>query len=202
MNLDLNEELLEPDASETDTSEFEIPSPLTPWEDNVTLTDTSLQAFHAENSAENDADDTSWNNHGVVHVRLVCAQRLPCPVGSSVCASVSLPPYKGRVKTRRKNAFLVSLDHGVCIQWNNPLDDENDFNYNENDDDGLCSMVNGWSSQDSPIPYIKIDLLFSPLGMGLFDFTMATVELPCEALLRNPGTWRERWVQMEIPSNM
>jgi hypothetical protein len=192
MNLDLNEELIEPDASETDTTEFEILSPLTPWDD---VADTSLKGF----DVDPDHDDTSYNSHGVVHVRMVCAQRLPCPVGSSVCASVALPPYKGRVKTRRKNAFLVSLEHGVCVQWTNPLDGND---YSTDDDDGLCSMVNGWSSKDSPVPSIRIDLMFSPLGMGLFDFTMATVELSCVVLLKNAGVWRERWVQMDIPSTM
>ncbi|KAG7364259.1 hypothetical protein IV203_037461 [Nitzschia inconspicua] len=202
MNFDLNEELLEPaDTSETDTSDFEVPNPLTPWED----VDEGVHAADVSNTANGNQirDASAWNTHGVVHVRLLCAQRLPCPVGSSVCASVSLPPYKGRVKSKRKNAFLVSLDHGVCVQWNQPstyqegLHDNHDY-----DDDGLCSMVNGWSSNDSPVPAIKIDLMFSPLGMGLFDFTMATAQLSSSVLLKNPGAWRERWIQMDIPSTL
>jgi hypothetical protein len=105
------------------------------------------------------------------------------------------------VKSKRKNAFLVSLEHGVCVKWKQHKNNNNN-NGGINDDDGLCSMVNGWSSKDSPIPSIKIDLLFSPLGMGLLDFTMATVELSSAILLRNPGAWRERWCQLEIPSSM
>lgn len=197
MNLDLNEELVEPaDASENDTSDFEVRTPLTPWEDLD-------EGIHHDDHDFQLRDASAWNTHGVIHVRLLCAQRLPCPVGSSVCASVSLPPYKGRVKSKRKNAFLVSLDHGVCVQWSQPQIDNDDLHDpHDYEDDGLCSMVNGWSDSDSPIPSIKIDLMFSPLGMGLFDFTMSTVELSCAVLLKAPGEWRERWIQMEIPSTL
>jgi hypothetical protein len=205
MNLDLNEELVEPaDTGVTDTSDFDVPTRQTPWEDldeGIHIVDVSARNT---DSSDNFSDSFTWNTHGVVHVRLLRAQRLPCPVGSSVCASMSLPPYKGRVKSRRKTAFLVSLDHGVCVEWNHPkdLDDQNVDNEKNGNDDGLCSMVNGWSSKDSPVPSIKIDLMFSPLGMGLFDFTMATVDLSCAVLFKNAGIWRERWVQMEIPSTL
>jgi C2 domain len=208
MNFDLNEELLEPrDSSETDNSDFQVPTQLTPWEDvdeGIHLvSDDPYTSVTVKNNNHNaiSGDAAAFNTHGVVHVRLLCAQRLPCPVGSSVCASVSLPPYKGRVKSKRKNAFLVSLDHGVCVQWNQIPKDHGNF-IDQDDDDGLCSMVNGWSSKDSPVPSIRIDLMFSPLGMGLFDFTMATVELSCAVLLKNAGVWRERWLQMEIPSTL
>ncbi len=116
--------------------------------------------------------------------------RLPCPVGSSVVGASSLPPFSGRVKTTRKSAFLSTFQHGVCVKWN-PETDE-----------GLCSMVNSWNNIDSPVPSIKIALLFSPLGMGLLDFTMCSIVLSCQVLLKSPGTWRSRWCQADMPDSM
>jgi len=113
---------------------------------------------------------------------------LPCPVGSSVVCSASLPPYSGRVKTTRKPAFLSTYEHGVCVKWDR--------------DDGLCSMVNSWNSVESPVPSIQIALMFSPLGMGLLDFTMCSVTLSCEVLMKAPGQWKMQWCQMSLPSSM
>lgn len=193
--------------------------PLKPWDD--------------EDAEQNFGP--SWNSHGVVHVRLLRAKHLPCPVGSSVCAVVSLPPYKGRVRTKRKSAFSPSLDDGVCVQWGkdskmrdgeqqqqqlhdnddfvdndgeNPDDDDGlveimDSDHDDDDDeDGLCSMVNGWSSDDSPVPSIQIDLMFSPLGLALFDFTMASIELSCAILMKNSGLWRTRWCTLNVPESL
>ena len=125
--------------------------------------------------------EPSMNCYGVVHVRVLRAQRLPCPVGSTVYAIVSLPPWQGRVKTERTSAFLPSLQHGVCVRWDQP------------NDGGLVSMINAWSSDDSPVPSIKIDLMFSPLGMGVFEFSMCVLTLSCEVLMQSPGIWREQW---------
>ena len=114
--------------------------------------------------------------------------RLPCPVGSSVVGAASLPPYSGKVKTTRKPAFLSTYEHGVCVKWDH--------------DDGLCSMVNSWNSFESPVPSIQIALMFSPLGMGLLDFTMCSLKLSCEVLMKAPGTWKSQWCQMSLPSSM
>ena len=161
MNLDLTREL-EP-APVNESLNFKFASPLPPWED------------YDEDSKEE--FDNALNCYGVVYLRLLRAQRLPCPVGSSVCAVVSLPPWKGRVRTHRTSAFLSSLDHGVCVQWN--------------EEGGFCSMVHAWHSEESPIPKIKVDLMFSPLGMGLFDFTMCSLELNVQVLMKQPGIWKE-----------
>lgn len=181
MNLDLTREL-EPD-SENDDAEFKIASPLTSWDDDD----------DDDNDKHIDATrpfDRSLNRYGAVYVRLLRAQRLPCPVGSSVVAATSLPPFSGRVKTIRKVAFLSTYEHGVCVKWD------------QEKDEGLCSMVNSWNNQDSPIPSIKISLLFSPLGMGWFDFTMCTVLLSCKLLLKSPGIWKSQWCQADLPDSM
>jgi hypothetical protein len=152
---------------QNDDANFKTPAPLPQWDDGKPF-------------------DVSLNCLGVVHVRLIAAQRLPCPVGSSVCCSVSLPPWRGRVRTQRTEAFLSSFDHGVCVSW--------DRTSNE----GVCSMVNAWNSEESPVPDIKVDLMFSPLGIGLLDFTMSTVVLPCQVLMKSPLRWRRQWCQAEM----
>lgn len=119
---------------------------------------------------------------------LVFFLRLPCPVGSSVVAAASLPPYSGRVKTTRKSAYLSTYEHGVCVKWG--------------PDERVCSMVNAWNNEESPIPTIHIALMFSPLGMGLLDFTMCSVELSCRSLMTAPGSWKSQWCQMILPDNM
>lgn len=180
MNLDLTREL-EPD-SENDDAEFKIAFPLTSWDEDDDKDDGHNEAAKPF--------DRSLNRYGAVYVRLLRAQRLPCPVGSSVVAATSLPPFSGRVKTIRKVSFLSTYEHGVCVKWD------------QEKDEGLCSMVNSWNNQDSPIPSIKIALLFSPLGMGWFDFTMCTVLLSCKVLLKTPGVWKSQWCQADLPDSM
>ncbi|KAL3940120.1 MAG: hypothetical protein SGBAC_005281, partial [Bacillariaceae sp.] len=156
---------------------FQTPVPLPRW-NHVGAND--------KNSAEKGSDlDKSWNCFGVVHVHLLSAQRLPCPVGSSVSATVSLLPWRGKVRTSHTVAFSITVEHGVCVAWD-PTDNQ-----------GVCSMVHAWNSEDSPVPDIKIDLNFSPLGFGFFEFKMASLTLPCEVLLKSPYKWKRQWCQTE-----
>jgi hypothetical protein len=147
-----------------DFSDFYYPSPLPVW-----------------NDLGNTHFDQSMNCFGVVHVRILRAQRLPCPVGSSVYSVVSLPPWQGRVRTERTLAFMASTEHGVCIRWD------------QLSDTGLVSMVNAWNSEESPVPSIKVDLMFSPLGMGILEFSMCTLNLDCKVLMQSPGKWQTQW---------
>lgn len=152
-------------------SELQVPEPLPKW-------DNDRKRF-----------DMSMNCLGVVYVRLIAAQRLPCPVGSSVCASVSLLPWQGKVKTERVLAFLPSsssFDHGVCVTWD------------QFSDQGICSMVNAWSSDDSPVPSIRLDLSFSPLGIGIFEFTMCTLDVDCMVIMKTPNIWKRQWFQAKM----
>ena len=158
-------------GSQHDVSDFEVPLPLKDWDDN----DPHAKPF----------DKHLMNCHGIFHVRVLRALRLPCPVGSSVCAAMSLPPWSGRVRTDRVAAFSSTLAHGVCVRWDQQTSDTA----------GLCSMVNAWSSDESPVPSIKIELMFSPLGIGLFEVSMCTLNLGCEVLMQSPDTWKSEWCQ-------
>ena len=203
-----------------DDDDFNISTPFVDWDDESDsgeCDDDGRSTFPVHSSSVDDC-----NAHGVIHVRILRARNLPCPVGSSVGVSVSLPPYKGKIKSTRTKA--IALDQGVCVEWererriikpcksnnnsNNDdsqyfeSDDDDDDNYDDNDNDkNLLSMVNGWSGPNSPVPSIRIDVTFSPLGLGLFDFTMASVELSTTVLMRRPGVWRKRWCAMEVSSS-
>lgn len=79
--------------------------------------------------------DPAMNRRGVVQIRLHRAQRLPCPVGKSVRASISLPPWRGKVTTKfvvsyagpegvdlnetgeEDTSSFVDVGAGVCVRW-------------------------------------------------------------------------------------
>jgi hypothetical protein len=119
----------------------------------------------------------SMNCPGVVHVRLLRAQRLPCPVGSSVQAILSLPPWKGRIRLPKVKSFAGSRRSGVCTDWS--------------DDDDPVSMVHAYSSAESPVPSIRVRIVFATLGM--FEFGMCSLEISCERLLREPMKSLVQW---------
>lgn len=214
-----------------DHDDFEVTNPLVSWDDDSGCCNMDLDIG---NGRKGDYDGsltlsastttaTECNAHGVVHIRLLRARNLPCPVGSSVGATISLPPYKGKVKSTRTKAFLgTSFDHGVCAMWGRERKQPNNkYNYNDDDDDdsvfddgedlenenddddddNLLSMVNAWNGPNSPVPSIKIDLTFSPLGLGIFDFTMASIELSSAVLLNRARVWRTRWCPMKLSSS-
>ena len=147
--------------------------------------------------------DPTWNRYGVVQVRVLAAQRLPCPLGSSVQVALSLLPWKGKVRTLSTTSFRGpndnndnnNSDNGVCALWNNTtgLDDEETDN---DDDEPGCFMVHSYNNEETPIPTIRLDVVFLPLQM--LEFVMASVELTAEPLLRHPGQWKRQWCQATL----
>lgn len=202
-------------------------------------------------------DNTSTHKNclGVVHVRLLRAQRLPCPVHSQVQAIVHLHPWKGKVRIagRRAVPFLAAATssgggggggdseyqnhasnndddddskddnndeekrndeqfHGVCVEWDDDTssivhnnnnnnadnvdlvdDEEMDPTNASSDPAATASMVHAYSDQDSPIPVIQIDLTFTTPILALLEFTMCSLQVPCDVLLQNPNVWRRQW---------
>jgi len=140
----------------------------------------SLTSYWTE-GGEDMPFDPSMNCHGTFHVRILRAQRLPCPVGSTVQAVVSLKPWKGRVRTAKTGAFYGPSDnHGVCANW-------------EDNECSALTMVHAYSSDESPVPSIEVDLTFSPISMGRLGFSMGSVSLNCESLLMNPNQTKRKW---------
>ena len=123
----------------------------------------------------------SMNCLGVVHVRALAAQRLPCPVGSTVQMAVSLLPWNGKV---RGEPAVTFRQNSVCVKWDAL-----------NEATG-CSMVHSWNSHDTPVPTIKMELLFKP--MRVLEFTMCSLDLSCEPLLAQPGVWKKQWCQTTL----
>ena len=149
-----------------DLLDFTVPFPIQDW------SPPQMQPF-----------DNSFNRLGVVHVRILAAQRLPCPVGSSVQAIVALSPWKGRVRSERSTTFGAPMEHGVSARWDQLSEASG------------CAMVHAWNSSETPVPSIKLDLMFNPIK--LLEFSMASLTLSCEPLMREPGQWKKQWCQAE-----
>ncbi|GKY94104.1 hypothetical protein MPSEU_000376800 [Mayamaea pseudoterrestris] len=117
------------------------------------------------------AFESQMNKRGIFHVRVLRAQRLSCPVGSQVHAIVSLNPWKGKVRTENATAFShSSSQRGVCVQWS--------------DDVASIPVIHAYSSSDSPVPTLQVDIVFNPLG--LFDVNLCSIEAACHGLLCIP----------------
>jgi hypothetical protein len=126
--------------------------------------------------------DKNRNRHGMVNLRLLRARKLSCSTGSFIQGTISLQPWKGKVRTKSTKTFSSSKGgHGVCAVW-------------DDSEENRVSMVHAYSSDESPTPTIEIDLTVSPLGMGLLGFGMGTLSLSCEDLLMNPYRVCRYWL--------
>jgi hypothetical protein len=120
--------------------------------------------------------ERSMNKSGVFHVRLLRAQRLSCSVGSKVQGIVALKPWKGKVRTSKTVAFS-DQKYGVCAKW---------------DEDEVPVLVcHAYTSEESPVPSIHVDVVCNPLGV--FDFTLASVTVDCHELLCQPLSPKTQW---------
>jgi hypothetical protein len=132
------------------------------------------------------------NCYGAFHLRVLRAQRLPCPIGSTVQAVVSLLPWKGRARTGSRTTFLLeqedsAVDHGVCASWDD----------NEAYTAAALSLVHAYASEATPIPTLHIQLMLRPLK--LLEFAMCSLTLPCDALMKRPSERIRQWFLAEMP---
>jgi len=154
--------------------------------------------------------DPKYNRYGIVHVKLLRAQRLPCTSGASVNASLSLPPWKGRIRVSSRMAAEGPLGAGVCVRWDRPLNstlngDSNHVDATSKDggspppSPGFLeepvshSMVHAYNNEDTPIPRISLELSTPTFG-GVIEKYVCSTSLPCYGLLRNPGMWFRQWL--------
>lgn len=126
------------------------------------------------------------NCYGAFHIRLLRAQRLPCPGGSTVRANVSLLPWKGKARTNGITTFLLDHehaldDHGVCAQW---------------EDSHTVSLVHAYASEATPLPTLKMELT---CPMALLEFSICSLSLPCDILMKRPGSWTRQWFVTSVP---
>lgn len=173
----------------TDIEDFAIPS-------------TNSVTFHNDHPW-----DPSFNCYGVVHVRLLRAQRLPCGNGISVYATLSLPPWKGKIRVPGRIAVDLSEAAGVCIRWDKPWsrnggdglnrqgnvkDEASPLEADGGEDSCFHSMVHAYNNEETPVPSILLELSVSTLG-GVFERVLCSVSIPCDNLMKDPSTWSRRW---------
>ena len=146
--------------------------------------------------------DPSLNRYGFFHVRLLRAQRLPCACGSSINASISLKPWKGRVVIPTFITANGPEGAGVCLRWDKPLQQKQRRGLGSKDgskdgesrDVDPCShsMVHAYNNEETPIPTILLELTLSSMG-GVFDRFLCSVSIPCQDLMTNPRSWTHKW---------
>lgn len=171
--------------------------------------------------------DSDFNCHGVVHVRFCKAYNLPCSENTLIQPILSLPPWKGCIRTERAVA-THSSKRGIYVKWNqcqHAEDDESgdlsdlsvalgnfgtEFNIVDDDHD-LISIKEGDASMKSSSQYYPmvhdynnedtpIPFVFLELmSISLFETTIASVKISCRTIMKNPGKIHRRWFVMSLP---
>ncbi len=159
--------------------------------------------------------DPSFNCHGIVHVKLLRIQHLPVNAGNTVEAIISLPPWKGRIRSQKVTSYVGPSMAGICARWDyKDSDNENDdlhmspstetFSQSKiellSDEQSIVreksgvechSMVHTYNNEETPIPHISIEIKYSTLQM--FKRDICSFTLSCEPLMRQPNEFRRRW---------
>ena len=227
----VNPDIVEADLNDTsrddyldsEYEDYEVHIPLQPWDAplvNVGEDSHDGGAFAEISSFSSPLPswDPAMNCRGVVQIRLLRAQRLPCSAGRSVRANITLPPWKGKVATEWTKAYLGpegipaddDVDHGfrdvgagVCARWDeedivepNKGDTGDEFDEVSSDAQNAAAatynMVHHYNDTDTPVPEISIEL--TSTSMLGFESTMSvSVPLSVGVLMREPGMWRRRW---------
>jgi hypothetical protein len=153
--------------------------------------------------------DPSFNCYGFFHVRLLRAQRLPCPSGSSINATISLQPWKGCIRVPSHSTIDGPEGAGVCLRWDKRYDpkrgggardrvvvasssESKAYGDSTELDQYSHSMVHAYNNVDTPVPTIVVELTITSLG-GVFDRHLCSITVPCHDLMRNPRSWRHKW---------
>ena len=155
----------------------------------------------------------SMNCHGVVHVKLLRVQHLPCSEDSSLQATFSLLPWKGRIRSEKVVTYLGPSSAGVCARWDKSSKEKKDHGaekgeeaepWMDNDQRGeedkiaCISMVHTYNSEDTPVPNILIELKDLAL---MFELDVCSLTLSCEQLMSQPGEFLRRWCSVKEASN-
>eukprot|EP00986_Skeletonema_menzelii_P013217 scaffold7559_cov137-Skeletonema_menzelii.AAC.1 len=159
--------------------------------------------FPSSSIIQDDRDlDPSLNCYGIVHVRLLRAQRLPCDAHATIHATLSLPPWKGRIRIPPRAAKRGPTGAGICSRWDKPIDkkedgvavEEGESPPSANDADDSCTfhMVHAYNNEDTPVPTVALELSVAKLG-GVFEKFLCSISLPCHGLMRSPGSWARNW---------
>lgn len=141
---------------------------------------------------------SSMNCHGVVHVRLLRAQHMPCSSNTVIQAIIHLPPWNGKVRFKTETTYTGPSKAGICVRWDKKLlDHDDDLSLDEDDAQPPCiSMVHAYNDEDTPIPNIVIEMKDKALQM--FESDLCSLSLSCAPLMETPGQFRRRWCRMKL----
>ena len=146
--------------------------------------------------------DPSLNCYGIVHVRLLRAQRLPCEEQATINATLSLPPWKGRIRVPSRVAKRGPIGAGTCLRWDRTTDEkqgdggeeevESPPSASEADDSCSFHMVHAYNNEDTPIPNISLELSIAKYG-GVFEKFLCSISFPCHGIMQSSGSWSRGW---------
>jgi hypothetical protein len=182
-------------SSTTFHSQISNRSDLTNDEDDEDSMELQAQDFALPSKVSEPPSVKSWNpsfnRYGIVHVRVLRAQRLPCAAGTFVVASLALPPWKGKIRIPSLTAVDGPDGAGVCLRWDRPpsrgcvVDDAVGDSFSH-------SMVHAYNNKDTPVPIVSFTLSISSMG-GVFEKFLCSVAFSCQEIMKSPGAWKRKW---------
>ena len=186
------------DDDGTDYDEdYDVHLPLHPWDD---APGQQLLLSRIASSERISAWHPSMNCRGVVQIRVLRAQHLPCPAGKMVKAVVGFPPWRGNVTTEWIKAYTGQnigakyLDN-VCVRWDG-IGARQSLGSGEEDTGAgfpeALQMVHRYNDESTPVPALSIELVCSSF-FSREQSICRVVPLSVGVLMRSPGIYRRRW---------
>ena len=128
----------------------------------------------------------SMNCHGVFHIRLIRSQHIPCTPKSTIQTIISLPPWKGKIKTQLGQTYKGPSKAGTCFRW-----DGHSPMHGDSEDLACFSMIHTYNNEETPMPSIFIQV--KDLSYPMFEKDLFSLTLSCKPLMKTPYKWRKRW---------
>ncbi len=195
--------------------DYTIETPLIPWDE-----DDEIDIIDRDIFSPTGVFDPKWNCHGVVHVKLIRIQHLPMSAGNTLQAVISLPPWKGKIRSEKIISYDGPEFAGVCARWDEDESNDQDESVSEEDN----ADVEDNSQQNQQLAKTQLDEKFGENEMNsddipchsmvhtynnedtpiptisievhtqqMFNRGVHSFNLSCEPLMRNPGHFRRRW---------
>lgn len=155
-----------------------------------------------------DINKAEINCHGVFHIQLIKAIRLPEALNSSTATSsfdiqavLALNPWKGNVRSSKAE---ISTTTGGTIRV--------DWNKQEPQKSYCYSMIHNFNNEETPIPQIVIDLVLhskktlataaatlllgstsTSMSANIFETYLCSFTINCFPIMLSPGQYIKRW---------
>jgi hypothetical protein len=148
------------------------------------------------------------NCHGVFHVRLIKAIRLPDILNTTIVnntydiqAILALPPWKGNIRSSRAKTRTTVRD-AIRVDWHQQ-EQQTTHSY---------SMVHNFNNEETPIPQLVIDLVLystnnlataaaalllgttsTTASTSIFETYLCSFTISCLPIMLSPGQYIKRW---------